>query len=377
MKLIHMSDLHIGKRLNDFSLIDDQKYILKEIVKIIDEEKPDGILIAGDVYDKSVPSAEAVEVLDDFLVTLAKMNQQVFIISGNHDSPERLAFGNRIMDNFGIHISSAYGGHIEPITLEDEYGPVNIYMLPFIKPVNVRSHFEGKEINSYTDGVKAAIEEMAIDQSVRNLLMTHQFVTGAKRSESEEISIGGSDNVDASVMADFDYVALGHIHGPQDMMEGKIRYCGTPLKYSFSEAHHEKSLTVVELKEKGTIAIRTIPLKPYRDMVEIRGRFEEVMARGEAGGAKASKDFVRVTLTDEDYIPDVMGKLRKHYENIMRIDYDNTRTKSQKTIEGTDQVEEKTPMELFSQLYEMQNNQKMTSAQEAIVNELITKIWGK
>lgn len=244
MKLIHLSDLHLGKRLNEFSLIEDQNYILSKILKIIDDEQPDGIIIAGDVYDKSVPTGEAVEMFDDFLVKLAKKNLQVYVNSGNHDSPERLAFGNRIMNASGIHFSSVYNGTPDHFEAEDEYGKVMIYLLPFIKPAHVRRFFPDESIESYTDALKVAVNAMNINKDIRNVLLSHQFVTGAQRSESEEISVGGSDNVDSDVFADFDYVALGHIHRPQNIEKNKIRYCGSPLKYSFSESPYEKSVTV-------------------------------------------------------------------------------------------------------------------------------------
>lgn len=262
MKLIHLSDLHLGKRVNDFSMLEDQQYILAEILQIIDREKPDGVLIAGDVYDKSVPSAEAVALLDDFLVRLSKRELRIFVISGNHDSPERMAFGGRLMERSGVHLAPVYDGRVEPVVLTDEYGPVKLYLLPFVKPSHVRRCFPEREIATYTDAVAAAVEAMGVDTAVRNVLVTHQFVTGAARCDSEELSVGGTDNVDASVFDPFDYVALGHIHGPQQVGRETVRYCGTPLKYSFSEAGHKKSVTVVELGAKGSVTIRTIPLKP-------------------------------------------------------------------------------------------------------------------
>lgn len=375
MKLIHISDLHIGKRVNEYSMIEDQKYILAEILRIVDEEKPQAVLIAGDVYDKSVPSAEAVEVLDDFIVALSKKDAQIFIISGNHDSAERLAFGNRIMDNYGIHISPVYGGKVKPVCLEDEYGKVNVYMLPFVKPTSVRRYFEEETIESYTDAIRVAIKEMKIDTKERNVLVAHQFVTGALRSDSEEVSVGGMDNVDAQVMEDFDYVALGHIHRPQNISSEKIRYCGTPLKYSFSEASQSKSVSVVELGTKGELKLREVTLEPLRDMVEIKGAFEEISDKAYLEGTTLMNDYVHITLTDEDYIPDVMGKLRPLYHNIMRMDYDNARTRHMQTIgEGAD-GQDKTPMELFEELYEKQNGMKMSQRQEEIVAGLMEKIW--
>ena len=372
MKLIHLSDLHIGKRVNEFSMLEDQEYILTKIINIIDDEKPDAVLIAGDVYDKSVPSGEAVQVFDDFLVRLAKRNLQTFVISGNHDSPERLAFGGRLMDISGIHMSPVYNGKVEPISLEDESGKVNFYMLPFIKPVHVRRFFEEENIESYTDAVRVAVDNMNVNDAERNVIITHQFVTGAERSESEEVSVGGSDNVDASVFEKFDYVALGHIHGPQNIGSEKIRYCGTPLKYSFSEANHKKSVTVVNLGEKGELEIDEIPLEPKRDMREIKGKYDEIMMNG---NQEKSDDYVHIILTDEEDIPNAMGKLRLVYPNLMKLDYDNTRTRSIGKITSAEKTETRSPLELFCELYEKVNGQPMNNEQLEFSKELAESIW--
>ncbi len=374
MKLIHLSDLHIGKRVNDFSMLEDQKYILKVILGIIDDEKPQGVIIAGDVYDKSVPSAEAVQLFDDFLVKLAQRGLHTFVISGNHDSAERIAFGNRLMDVSGIHMSPVYNGTISPHSLQDEFGAVNIYMLPFIKPANVRPFFDGEEILTYTDAVKCALSNINIDECQRNVIITHQFVTGATRSDSEEVSVGGSDNVEAYVFDNFDYVALGHIHRPQSCGRATIRYCGTPLKYSFSEASHEKSVTVIELLEKGNINLRTIDLVPKRDMREIKGTYDEVTSKEFYEGTN-TEDYLHVTLTDEEDVPDALGKLRLVYPNIMKLDYDNTRTRSIGEVGTAQNVQRKTPFELFSEFYEKQNNQPMSDEQSTFVAEIIEKIW--
>ena len=374
MKFIHLSDLHLGKRVNAFSMIDDQKDIVKKILKVIKEEKPDAVLIAGDIYDKPVPSVEAVELFDDFLKQLSRQKLQVFIISGNHDSPERMAFAAELIEASGIHIAPVYGGKVEPVSLRDAYGTVNIYMLPFIKPVHVRSVFPEEKAESYTEALDVAISHMEVDKEERNILLTHQFVTGAVRSESEEISVGGSDNVDASVFAAFDYVALGHIHGPQQVGRETIRYCGTPLKYSFSEAGHRKSVTVLEMKEKGEIQIRTADLVPLHDLRELRGTYEELTNKKNYEGTVLD-DYVHITLTDEEDVVDAVGKLRVIYPNLMKLDYDNRRTRENQEITGGEDVEAKTPAELIFDFYEKQNNQPMNEAQEGLITELIEKIW--
>ena len=372
MKFLHLSDLHLGKRVNEFPMLADQKAILAQILKIADDERPNAVLIAGDVYDKSVPPVEAVELFDDFLVTLAARKLPVYVIGGNHDSPERLAFCNRLIDASGIHISPAYGGDVRPLSLADGYGKVNIYMLPFVKPANVRRYFPEEQIESYTDAVRVAISKMQVNAAERNLLVTHQFVTGAARCDSEEISVGGADNVDLSVFDAFDYVALGHIHGAQNISP-RVRYCGTPLKYSFSEAKQQKSVTVAELKEKGTLEIRTVPLTPERDMHEIRGTYEEIASKNFYENTTYRSDYMHVTLTDETDVPDAMAKLRVIYRNLMTLSYDNTRTRARTELGAAAETEKKTPLDLFAEFYEKQNGAPMDEEQRAFVKELIEK----
>ena len=374
MKIVHLSDLHLGKRVNEFSMLEDQAYILSSILRIIDQVQPQAVIVAGDVYDKPVPPAEAVELFDDFLWRLAQRKVQVFIISGNHDSPERIAFASRLIDSSGIHLSPVYGGQVTPITLQDQYGPVHFYMLPFVKPAHVRRYFEDAEINSYTDALKTAVDAMAMDKEQRNVLVTHQFVTGAARSESEDISGGGADNLDASVFDGIDYVALGHIHGPQSIGSDRIRYSGTPLKYSFSEAKHIKSVTVATLGEKGKLTVETVPLTPRHDMRELRGFYSDLVTRTNYEGT-ATDDYLHIVLTDEEDIPDVMSRLRVIYPNLMKIDYDNKRTRTGGQITGADAPEKKTPLELLSAFYELQNGQPMSEEQTRYSKALIEKIW--
>lgn len=375
MKLIHLSDLHLGKRVNEFSMLEDQKYILKEILAIIDEEAPDAVLLAGDVYDKSFPPTEAVELFDDFLVQLAQRQLQVFVISGNHDSAERIAFGGRIMAAGGVHMAPVYHGNVEPAVLTDEYGCVNIYMLPFIKPIHVRRFFPDETIESYTDAMRTAIAQMKVNESERNVLITHQFVTGSQRSDSEDLSVGGTDHVDADVFSCFDYTALGHLHNPQNCGSEKIRYCGTPLKYSFSEASHQKSVTIVEMGPKGSCTIRTKELIPLREMRELKGSYAELTLKSSYADTTYQEDYIHITLTDEDDIPDAVGKLRTIYHNLMKLDYDNLRTRKNSEVTGAVDAETKTPLELFEELYQEQNNQPMNEAQRTLVQNMIEEIW--
>ncbi len=377
MKLLHISDLHIGKRVNAFSMIEDQKYILRQILAIVDSQQADGVMIAGDIYDKPVPSAEAVQLFDWFLTELADRGKQVYAVSGNHDSAERIAFGAQLMSGRGVYVSPVYQGETAMLTVHDAYGELCIYLLPFIKPAVVRHAMEdalgmeGKALpESYQDAVALAVERMEVDRSRRNILIAHQFVTGAGRCDSEDVSVGGVDNVDADLFDAFDYVALGHIHSPQHMKRETVRYCGTPLKYSFSEAEQEKSVTVVELGEKGRIEITAVPLVPLHDLRRIRGTYLEVTAR-DFYRDMDTEDYVQITLTDEEDIPDGMEKLRIIYPNLMRLEYDNSRTRQNRLIERTEEIEQKSELELFAEFYELQNNQPMSDEQAAFVARLI------
>ncbi len=375
MKFIHLSDLHLGKRVSEFSMLEDQKYILDQILTILDQERPDGVIIAGDVYDKSTPSAEAVMVLDDFLFRLSQRRVQVFLISGNHDSPERLAFGGRLMTGSGIHLAPVYDGTLQPIALADDHGPVNVYLLPFLKPAHVRRFFPDRTIETYTQAMAAVIEHTRIDTTVRNLLVTHQFVTGAARCDSEEISVGGADNVDAAVFDGFDYVALGHIHGPQSVGRETVRYCGTPLKYSFSEASQEKSVTVVELGGKGDVTLRTVPLSPLRDMVRLRGTYEALTLRSFYQGTKYPDSYLHITLTDEEDIPDAVSKLRVIYPWLMKLDYDNQRTRTAGLPDDQKADPARSPLELLEDFYRQQNGRPMSPEQRSFAKDLMQTIW--
>ena len=375
MKFMHLSDLHLGKRVNEFSMLEDQVYILNKIVNIIDLEKPAAIILAGDIYDKPIPPAEAVELFDDFLYKLSQRNLKVFIISGNHDSAERIAFGSRLFDKTGLYMSPVYNGTILPIELNDDFGKINIYMLPFIKPIHVKRFFPDEEISSYTDAVSTVIKNMHLDTGIRNILVTHQFVTGASRTESEDISVGGSDNVNADVFCDFDYVALGHIHRSQSCGSEYIRYSGTPLKYSFSESKDTKSITVIDIMEKGDIKLDFIPLTPLRDMVEIKGTYDELMLKSFYENTTYPNDYVHITLTDENDILDVITRLRVVYKNIMKLDYDNKRTRSNSEINLINDMESKSPLELFDIFYDSRNGQPLNNEQREFMENIIEDIW--
>ena len=374
MKFLHLADLHLGKRVNGFSMLEDQAHILRQILAILDDEQPDGVLIAGDVYDKSVPSVEAVGLLDGFLTELRARGVPVLLISGNHDSPERLAFGGRVMDSCGIHISPVYDGALAPVTLHDAFGPVHVWLLPFVKPAHVRRWFPDADIESYTDAVAEAVAHMDIDTAARNVLVTHQFVTGGARSGSEELSVGGTDNVDSGVFAPFDYVALGHLHGAQQIGRPTIRYAGSPLKYSFSEASQHKSVTVVTLGEKGDVQVRTVALTPLRELREIRGSYDELTARSFYEHTTYRSDYLHLILTDEQDVFDAMSRLRTIYPYLMTLDYDNARTRAAGGMAVPAETERRTPLELFEALYQRQNHQPMSEVQRAYIAQLMEQI---
>ena len=376
MRFLHTADLHIGKRVNEFSMLEDQEYILRQILKTADKEQVEVVLIAGDVYDKQVPSAEAVRLFDWFLTQLNSRKLPVFVIGGNHDSVERLSFGAQIMEESGVYLTQSYDGKVVPVRLEDEYGSVNLWMLPFLKPAMVKRFFPEQDIVTYQDALETLIGHMELNREERNLLIAHQFVTGAVTGGSEdsvEVFVGGVENVDASVFADFDYVALGHIHRAQSAGGEQIRYSGTPLKYSFSEIRHEKSVTIAELKEKGSLTVHQEPLKPLHDMREIRGSYEELVLRENYQGTDL-EDYLHVILTDENDIPDVIGRLRSIYPNIMKLDYDNQRTRRNQELMKEEAAVEQSPMELLGQFFSQQNNQEMSPEQTEYARTLMETI---
>ena len=373
MKFLHISDLHLGKRVNEFSMTEDQRYILARILDVAREESPDGVLIAGDVYDKPVPSAEAVELFDGFLTDLARMTE-VFVLSGNHDSPERIAFGGRIMGASGVHLSPVYSGTLAPVTLKGDIGEVAVYMLPFVRPAHVRRFHPDEDIKTYTDAVRVALAHADETSAERRVLVAHMFVTGASRTDSADISVGGADNVDVSALAGFDYVALGHIHRPQNVAPG-VRYSGSPLKYSFSEISDKKSVTVVELGEKGKVSVRTVPLTPLRDLKEIKGTYAELTARDSYEGTTYRDDYMHVILTDEDDVPEALGKLRVIYRNLMKLEYRNSRTSALGRVTAPEAVRERTPAQLLGELFVKQNDRPMPEEQAAYVRALAAEIW--
>ena len=374
MKILHLADLHIGKIIYEQSLLEDQEYMLKQIEKIIEKEKIEAVLISGDIYDRSIPPADAVEVLDKFLNNLIKiLKVKVFIISGNHDSKERLNFGSKIFENDGLYIQTTYNGRIRKVELDEK---INIYMLPFIKPIEVKQYFENEKIETYNDAIKNIIENEKLDKTKINILMAHQFVTSGTTNpetcESETINVGGLDNVDASNFSEFDYVALGHIHGPQKIGKEKIRYSGTMLKYSFSEVNHHKSVVIIEIKN-GKVDFKLESLTPLRDMRKIQGPIEELVKKENYEGTN-QQDYIKAVITNEEAIYDAIGQIRKIYPNTLSLDILNSKSyNNDMDIENFGKIKEKSEFELFNDFYEFQNSVRLDEEQSEILKKVIEK----
>ena len=376
MRLLHLADLHLGKKLNEAPLLEDQRFILEQILTVLDREQAEAVLIAGDVYDKPVPPAEAVSLLDDFLTRLSLRGVPVILISGNHDSAERLAFGARLLAGQKVFLAPAYdAAHaaVQPVRLQDAHGEICVWPLPFLKPAHVRAAFPELPIGTYTDALRAAIAAMPLEEGMRNVLVCHQFLTGSERSESEEISVGGLDNVDASVFDRFDYVALGHLHRAQQVGRSSVRYAGSPLKYSFSEARDSKSVTLIDLGAKGDVNIRAVPLSPQRELRELRGAYDELTLRANYQHT-ATDDYLRVILTDEDDVPDALARLQTIYPNLLSLSYDNARTRLKQTVDAAEAPERRTPLELLADFYALQNNRPLSGEQAAYARALLERI---
>lgn len=372
MKIMHLGDLHIGKSVNGFSMIEDQLYILSQIERIAQQNKVDALLISGDVYDKSLPSAEAVTVFDKFLTDMSRTVSYIFIISGNHDSAERLSFASGLMGKSNVFIARKFSGTVEKVTLEDEHGALNVYMLPFIKPVDVRVVMDRDDIKTYNDAVRAAVEGITPDSSERNIIMAHQFITNAKTGGSENLTVGGLENVDGEIFEDFDYAALGHIHRPQKVTD-KIRYSGSILKYSASEAGSEKSVPIIDMGEKGNIRISFCPLVPLRDMVEIKGEYDTLMS-SEYYKDINRDNYIVAKLTDKLPVPDAFAKLRSVYNNIMSISYTCQEAAAAETASEEPLSVSTDPVELVKQFYQEMYGDEMDGEREKIITDILEEI---
>lgn len=379
MKFFHLADLHIGKTVNGFSMLEDQRFIFAQVIEYIATEQPDAVLLCGDIYDKTVPGADAVALYDDLLTALAGTGVPALVISGNHDSPERLAFAGRLLESSGIHMYGQFDGSLHAVTLADAFGEVDFYMLPFIRPAAVRPFFPDASIESYTDAVTAALEGAATGAKKRSVLLAHQYVTSRGeeplRAESETEPVGGLNAVDAALFAPFCYVALGHLHGAQKIGSERVRYGGSPLKYSFSEWRQQKSVAMVELNAEGGVQTTLLPLSPRHDMRKIRGPIDALL-RADVVNEVDPLDYLHITLTDEQHPPDAHGRLRAVYPNMMDIEFDNSRTRAASAFTGDAAVEQKTAAELLADFFAEQNGRPMNPAQQALAETLLRKAEG-
>ena len=373
MRIIHTSDLHLGKKVHEYSMIEDQAFILDRIIDNVKRQEADALLISGDVYDKSLPSEAAINLLNDFLIALSEMDLPVFIIPGNHDSADRLSFGNWLMAKSSVFIQGPYTGKIRPHYLHDEFGKLAIYSLPFIRPSAIKSFFPDRQVDSYEDAVRLCIEDMDIDRNIRNIILAHQFVAGASRTDSEILSLGGTDSISPSLFKDFDYVALGHIHRPQKMGADHIRYSGSPLKYSISEQDDKKSLVQIDLLDKGNIGLSFLPLKPLRDLREIRGKYDQILLKDNYKNTNTD-DYVHIVLEDELEVPNAMANLSLVYPNILKLDYDNLRTQAESGVKSLSAIEKRSEMDLLREFYLAQNGVEMSTYQEDLSISIFKEI---
>ena len=375
MKILHISDLHLGKKVNGADTLEDQRYILAKIIGIAESEKVSAVIIAGDVYDKHNPTPGAVKLLDEFLTSFSGKGIEVFLISGNHDEAERLSFGSRLMEQSGVHIYSRFDGKIRKYTAQDEYGSLKIHLLPYVYPEMVKMFMPDKKINSYESAVYEILSQTQINENERNILVTHQFITSGgkepQQSDSEtRLCVGGTFNIDASLFDAFDYVALGHIHSSQKIGRDTVRYCGTPLKYSASEMKQIKSVTIVDIRGKGEVVTDTIPLSPMRDMREVRG----TLAQLTAPGTEVTEDFIHIVLTDEDEQYNAADKLAVYYPNYMTIRVENSKTSAASLAQDiSETIARKTPEELFEEFYLIQNGVEITDEKRKIMNDIFNE----
>lgn len=375
MKFMHLADLHLGKSVNGYSMIEDQKHALNEIINLIKKENIKILLIAGDIYQNSVPAIDAIYLFENFLYQLKDLEVTCLIISGNHDSADRLAYANKFLTSSNIYISNSYEGYLEKVTLEDKFGPVNFYLLPYIKPIDVKRYYPEKEIFTYTKAVEAAISDAEINKEERNVIISHQFIMNAELSDSEEIYAGDVEAVPANLYKDFDYVALGHIHKKQEFLNSKIRYPGALLKYSASEANYKKSITLVEIDKDGKVSIEEKYINYLRDMRIIEGYFDEIMQNASKDSHK--DDYIHLLLEDEEDILDGLQRLRSVYPNIMTFRYKNMKIGDNNLEEVLEKSSNTSPYQLFEDFYLQRIGQNLDDSKSKIIKETIEEIWGK
>ena len=372
MKCLHLSDQHLGRRLREADLEEDQNYLLNEIFNIAVEKRVDAVLIAGDVYDRSVPTVGAVRMFDEFLTRLSQASIPVYVISGNHDSAERLGFADRLLDEKGVHLACVFDGQLVRYPCRDDFGPVTIWAMPFLKPASVRRFYPEESIESYTDAVAVVLKKANPDFSQRNVLIAHQFVTAVgwdtQRCESETLSLGTLDNVDASVFDGFDYVALGHVHSAQRVGRDTIRYCGAPFKYSVDEARGEKGVLLVELGEKGQVDVEKIPLHFLRDVRRVKGTLEQILS-----GVQPSEDYLHVVLTDETPLIDAAARVRAVYPNLVKLEF-SARHGQTDASDRAQEMLHKTPLELFGDFYRQVHGSDLSDEETAVMKQVFEEV---
>lgn len=369
MKFLHTGDLHIGKYVHDFSMLEDQVYILDQILELAVREKVDVLLLAGDIYDRAIPTAEAVSVLDDFLTRALAAHIRIIMISGNHDSPERVEFASRILEKQGLYITGTYEQEGKRVTLKDEYGEVTFLCIPFCRPGTLGFH-------SCQEAMEAILAENEPDLTGRNVLLTHYFVTDGERqpllSDSETmVHVGGLDNVDAALFQGFDYVALGHIHRPQQIGDKPVYYAGSPLKYSFSEALYDKSVNIVTLNKKGDMFVKKEPLVPMRELRVLKGELEQILQAAASLQDSQDRDYVQITLTDEMALYDPLSTLRSVYPNLMQLVFREKETEQQRSKEGREAERSRSPIQMYQDFYEEVRGKEIDAERLRIIEEMM------
>jgi exonuclease SbcD len=384
MKIIHTGDWHIGKLVHGVHMTEDQRHILKQLVELIEKEKPQVLIIAGDIYDRSIPPVEAVELLDETLCKIVLKHEiTVIAIAGNHDSPDRVGFANKILTDRGLHIRGNISREIIPVRIEDEYGPVDFYPVPFAEPAVVRELYGDSEVRSHDDAMKKVLGRIVdkFDKNARKVCISHAFLMGTEvleTSESERpLSIGGSEYVKVDYYEDFDYVALGHLHRPQKVKYEKIRYSGSLLKYSFSEARQKKSITIVDMDKDGNIEYELRELKPLRDLRIIKGDLNSLMNK-DIYSLGNTDDYIMASLTDKGELVDPIGRLRSVYPNILRLEREQyDREAGEDRTSAGNEFSKKNPVELFSEFYENMSGEEFDKDKMEIVEEVLDEIIRK
>lgn len=368
MKLFHISDLHIGKILHEVNLLEEQKFVLEQVLALVDLHMPDGILIAGDIYDKAVPSAEAVKVFDAFLSELAVRGLSIFLISGNHDSSERIHFASQILQKQNVFVKGVFDGKLEAVKVKDQEQTVSVYLLPYIRPFDVRPYYPEEEITSYDQAVRTVLAHTDIDEAEVNILVAHQFITGAVSSESETVMVGGIDNISADAFSMFDYVALGHLHRAQKVKRETVRYCGTLFPYSFDPNEGEKSVTMITIGQEKAISIDTLAIHPRHALRTICGSLQEVLS------GEVSEDYVKAVLTDGEDQVDVVPKLRDRYPNLLTVEFEGRKRTALAGLANAEQIAKRSPLELFAEFFQERSGQELDEEDRLLVEQMMREL---